>query len=416
MLPLLPQARFRIYTTFYSYTQGIRALIGGSVHSQDLANLQEALKKRFSTRYAILVPQCRVGIYLTFKHLIKPGQKVLMSPYTIVDISNMVLLAGGLPDYVDVELGTCNISADEVEERIGPDTGAVLITHLHGLAAEADRIRAACDRYNVPLIEDCAQAFGTVWRDKPVGTFGKAGIFSFGMYKNVNAWTGGAIITDDAELAQKINKELAQFTGSPRSMLRKKLQAGILSDILTHPIIFKLFTFWIFRFAFLNDIEFINKKVRIELDASRRLEFPDYYRFPFTAPQARLVLRQLDRVDSFSTNRMKKGLLYHEGLNDIKEIIIPPARSDLSHTYTYFPIQYHDRNTLIKFLMKHCRDLAAQHYKNNADLEEFKDFFQDCPAARSVASQLIFLPTYPTYSVRQVERNIRLIRRFFGKD
>ena len=224
MLPLLPQARFRIYTTLNSYVQGFRALLSGRASpSADLSLLEKALRERFSVEHAILVPQCRVGIYLALKNLIQPGQKVIMSPYTIVDVSNMVLLAGGRPDYVDVERHSCNISADLVEKRLGADTGAVLITHLHGMAAEADRIRTLCAKHGVPLLEDCAQAFGTREKGRLVGTFGQAGIFSFGMYKNVNTWLGGAILTDDSSLAEKIRSELTAFQASPRPMLRIKL-------------------------------------------------------------------------------------------------------------------------------------------------------------------------------------------------
>ncbi len=339
-----------------------------------------------------------------------------MSPYTIADITNMVICAGGAPVFADVERETCNISVEEVEKLITPETGAVLLTHLHGLAADAERIKAICDENNVPMVEDCAQALGTRIADRLVGSLGTAGVLSFGAYKNLNTWTGGAVLTDDGALAERIRDELDSFTSSIFPMLSRRVLNGFVTDIATSSLVFKSLTYWIFRYGFLHDIEWINRKVRIELDTSRKEGFPQSYKNHYSSAQARLALDQLDRIDTLSRERVERGLMYHAGLRDIPDLVIPPARDDLSHTYTYFPIQYSKRDELLKYLMRHRRDVAAQHYKNNADLDDFKEFYRDCPNARAVAQQLIFLPSYPRYSLKEVERNIKVIRSYFGLD
>ncbi len=408
-----PQPRYRIYTTSRSYGALLDYFMSRSTGSW-IQRLEEELCRFVGVRHAICVPQNRTGIYLALSAVLKPGQPVIMSPYTIVDVINMVLCAGGRPLFADIERETCNISAAEVEKLITRDTGAVLITHLHGLAAEAERIRNLCAEYDVPMIEDCAQAFGTRIAGKPVGSFGRAGVFSFGMAKNVNTWLGGAVVTDDDALAQRLRDELARFAESSWTLLAEKARSGLATDVATSPAVFKALTFWIFRLGFLRDIEWINNKVRIELDATRKSELPASYRSRFSDAQARLALGQLGHVDAQSYERIRRGLMYHERLRDIPELIIPPARDDLSHTYTYFPIQYRDRDRLLKYMMRHGRDVAAQHYRNTADLADFREFFRDCPNARAVAQELIFLPTYPRYALEEVERNIEVIRRFFG--
>ena len=408
-----PQPRYRIYTTSRSYVALLDYLMGRSTNAW-IPRLEEELRRLVGVRHAICVPQNRTGIYLALSALLEPGQPVIMSPYTIVDVVNMVLCAGGRPVFADIERETCNISAVEVEKLITRDTGAVLITHLHGLAAEAERIRDVCAQYDVPMIEDCAQAFGTRAAGKPVGSLGRAGVFSFGMAKNVNTWLGGAVVTDDDALAQRVRDDLARFAESSWKLLVEKARSGLATDVATSPVVFKALTFWIFRLGFLHDIEWINSKVRIELDASRKSELPASYRRRFSDAQARLALAQLGHVDAQSYERIRRGLIYHERLRDIPELIIPPARDDLSHTYTYFPVQYRERDRLLKYMMRHGRDVAAQHYRNTADLPAFREFFRDCPNARAVAQELIFLPTYPRYALEEVERNIEVIRRFFG--
>jgi dTDP-4-amino-4,6-dideoxygalactose transaminase len=411
-----PNPRYRIYTTPNSYLSFLRDILKGCLQKdvKDRERLEDALSKQLGIRHTACVPQNRVGMYLTVKALVAPGKEVIMSPYTIADITNMVICAGGRPVFADVERETCNIAVSEIERLIHPETGAVLITHLHGLAAEATKIKEICDRFQVPLIEDCAQAFGTREQGKPVGTIGEAGIFSFGMYKNINTWLGGAVVSNRDDIIEKIRAELAGFSHPPLPYLFQKIKSGLITDIATSPPIFKLFTYWVFRFGFLYDIDFINRFVTIELDTSRKDELPESYKSQMTPFQARLALSQLNRIERDSQIRIENGLRYYEGLKDIKELIIPPARRDFSHIYTYFPIQYPQRKDLIKFMMKHCRDVAAQHYKNNADLPDFQEFYRDCPNARKVSQELIFLPTYPRYSRREVEKNIAVIRKYFG--
>jgi perosamine synthetase len=418
MLNFAPNPRYRLYTRLSGYWLLLKALLSGQLlkDKHSLAELEAALCERFNVSDAICVPQNRVGMYLTIKAVIKPGQEVIMSPYTIADITNMVICAGGRPVFADIERPTCNISAAEVERLIHPNTGAVLITHLHGLAAEAHRIREICNSNQVPLLEDCAQGFGTREKGRLVGTLGVAGIFSFGMYKNINSWLGGAVLTRDQALADKIRAELATFTQPIWPSLFAKIKSGLMTDIATHPLVFKSLTYWIFRFGLLNDIEFINKIVRIELDTSRKEQLPETYKTQFSAFQARLVSAQLAQVERNSQIRIHYGNLYYEGLKDIPELILPPQREDFSHTYTYFPIQYAERERLIRFMMKHCRDVAAQHYKNNADLPGFQEFYRNCPQARAVSETLIFLPSYPRYGRQEVQKNITVIRQFFGRD
>ncbi|MEM8720687.1 MAG: DegT/DnrJ/EryC1/StrS aminotransferase family protein [Cyanobacteria bacterium P01_G01_bin.39] len=418
MLNLSPSPRNRLYTDLNSYTQFLGYVLGGRFinSKQDIERFEHELRVRFSSRYAICVSQCRVGIYFAVKALIKPGQEVIMSPYTIADVINMVIFAGGRPVFADLDRATCNIAASEVEQLITANTGAVLITHLHGVAAEAHKIKEICDRSNIPMIEDCAQSFGVEEQGKPVGTIGDVGIFSLEMHKNLPTWRGGVVVTEREDVMEMIQAELPTFKTSPLPLVAAKVKSGLKHDLVTSPVFFPL-VYPILRYSMLKDVEAINKSTRRKPQESEMAsELPDVYKSYFTSFQARIGMSQLKKVDANIEKRIEYGQMYHEGLKDIEGLILPPLRSDKSITYLWYPLQCPDREALRTFMFEQGRDIALGHFVNNADLPRFKEYYRDCPNARSVANGLIYLPTYPSYSRRDVEKNIAAIKLYFSQE
>ncbi len=407
-----PHPRFRIYTSFNSYWSFFRDLILGRIKKgDDIEKLEQALAEKFNVSYAVCVSMARMGVYFSFKYLIKPGQEVIMSPYTIADVVNMVILAGGKPVFCDVGENTCNINPDGIESLINSNTGAIFITHLHGIDASIDQVLRICQKYSIPLVEDAAQAFGAYHNGKRLGTFGRAGVYSFGTFKNINAWYGGVIASDDKDLIDRIRTELNQYQYQKTSFIFKRILKSFLKDFLTYPLLFKSMVYWVFRYGFLHDIKWINRLVEIELDTDLKKALPPHYLARLTPFQARLAYSQLNWIESGNKMRAQKAALYHEGLKDIPGLIIPPKGDD--YIYTVFPIQYHNRKKLLKWLMYYKRDVAAQHVKNCADLPSFSDFYRDCPVARKTANEVIILPTYPRYPISEVKKNIKVIREYF---
>ena len=131
-----------------------------------------------------------------------PGDEVIVPPYTFVATVNAVLLHRALPIFVDSDPETFQIDARLVERAITPETRAILPVHLGGAAADLDTILAAAGRRNVPVLEDACQAHLAEWRGRKVGTYGRAGCFSFQASKNLNSGEGGAILTNDPAFAE----------------------------------------------------------------------------------------------------------------------------------------------------------------------------------------------------------------------
>jgi perosamine synthetase len=417
MLTFEPNPKNRLYTGFDSYWLFASYVLTRKIWQDKKSKkaFEKALCQRFFTENAICVYQCRLGIYLAIKALIQPGQEVILSPYTIVDVINMVIFAGGHPVFADVDHDTCNISVSEIERLIHLDTGAVLITHLHGLAAESHRIKEVCDRFNVPMIEDAAQSFGVQEQGKAVGTIGTVGIFSFEMHKNMPTWLGGAIVSNKQDIVEKIRAELQDFSYPALPGIIQKVKKGLVHDLASLPIVFQLLTYPIIRFSYLNSFEFINKMVRRNPQESKPAsELPDIYKSQYTSLQARIGLSQLDNVNRDIKTRIEYAHTYYKGLKDLDDLVLPPLRSDLSHTYLWFPILYSGRDELLRFMFEHGRDIAPGHFTSTADLPQFKDFYRDCPEAKKVEKELLYLPTYPSYTHHEVAKNIEVIQLYFA--
>ena len=411
-----PHPRSRIYTTLGSYLSFLVDFIFGRLKKgADVEKFERMLSEKLGASYVVCVPMCRVGIYLTIKNLIKPGQGVIMSSYTIADVVNMVICAGGVPIFCDIEQSSCNIDSNKIEQLIDNNVGAVLITHLHGVSAAASEILSICQKHNLPMIEDVAQAFGASENNKMLGAIGDVGIYSFGMYKNINCWYGGAIVSRDKELIYKIRKEVSQYDYQSVKFIFKRVLKGLATDLLTLPLFFKPLTFWIFRFGFLNEIKWINRRVEIELDLKLKDKIPENYLKRMTPWQARLAMSQLDNLEAHRQNRLAKAELYFENLKNIDGLILPPEKNKSANGYMVFPVQYQDRKKLLKWLMAHNRDVAAQHLKNCADLPSFSAFYRDCPVARKTANEVIVLPTYPRYPRSETQKNIEIIKSFFSQ-
>jgi dTDP-4-amino-4,6-dideoxygalactose transaminase len=354
----------------------------------------------------------RTGLYFVLKELIQPGQNVVMSPLTIKDVVNMVLLAGGIPVFADIQRSSCAIDPDQVESLIDRRTGAVLITHLHGETAGAYAFRDLCSRRGIPLIEDAAQAFGAEEGKRRLGTIGDVGIFSFGFYKNLNTWQGGMIVAQDQSLIARIQRRVCQMPPLPRRRFLALALSGLVTDLATWPPLFSALTHPVIRHCYLNDVPAVNRLLDPEHKSCRINAVPKKYLYRMSASQAELGLRLLGRLDTDTAARIARAEIYDKALAGMEGLITPRRHTGRSHIYTYYPIQYSERDALLRYAQRCRRDFAAQHLRNCADLPEFKDFYRDCPNARAAARELVLLPTYPRYPLAETKRNIRVILEF----
>jgi perosamine synthetase len=134
---------------------------------------------------------------------IGPGDEVIVTPYTFVATVNAILQAHAVPVFADIHPETFQMDPAKIEPLITDRTAAIMPVHTGGLAMDMDALMRISAKHKIPVIEDACQAHLSEWKGKKLGTYGKAGCFSFQASKNLNSGEGGAILTDDADLLEE---------------------------------------------------------------------------------------------------------------------------------------------------------------------------------------------------------------------
>jgi len=129
-----------------------------------------------------------------------PGDEVIIPSYVCSALLNAVNYVGAVPVLAEIDRSTFNLDADDVKTRLSRRTKAVVVPHLFGMPADMDGLRAL----DVPIIEDCAQALGSSYQGKPLGTLGDAAVFSFYATKVIATGEGGMVVSNSGDLTDRV--------------------------------------------------------------------------------------------------------------------------------------------------------------------------------------------------------------------
>ena len=130
------------------------------------------------------------------------GDEVIVPGFTYVASISAIVYTGATPILAEIDQ-TFDLDPADVEAKITPRTAAILVVHMLGAPARINELKAIADRHGIPLVEDCAQAFGATYEGRGVGGFGTAGTFSFNEFKTITCGDGGMIVTDDETLYER---------------------------------------------------------------------------------------------------------------------------------------------------------------------------------------------------------------------
>lgn len=157
-----------------------------------------------NSKYATSVCNGTVALHLALLALgIGPGDEVIIPTLTYIASVNAITYTGATPVFVDSYLDTWQINTEEVEESITDRTKAILAVHLYGHACKMSDLRGIADLHKLFLIEDCAEAIGSRYGDKHVGTFGDVATFSFFGNKTITTGEGGMVVTNDKTIFER---------------------------------------------------------------------------------------------------------------------------------------------------------------------------------------------------------------------
>ena len=170
-----------------------------------IKQLQGAWAEMFGSKHAIAVNSATSGLYAAIGALdLEVGDEVLVSPYTMIASATCALVYNTIPVFVDIDPETYCMDPDDIERQITNRTKAIVVVHLFGCPAPMGRIMEIARKHGLKVIEDCAQSPLATIDGRETGTFGDIGIFSLNCHKTIQCGEGGICITDDDELALRL--------------------------------------------------------------------------------------------------------------------------------------------------------------------------------------------------------------------
>lgn len=215
---------------------------GWYVLGREVSSFEEEFASYTGADYCVGLASGLDALWIAFRILgIGSGDEVIVQGNTYIASVMGITINGATPVFVEPD-EYFNIDTSKIEEKITSKTKAILVVHLYGQASDMTSVVELCKKYNLRLVEDCAQAHGAKWNGKQVGTFGDIGCFSFYPSKNLGAFgDAGAIVTNSKEIADEV--KVFRNYGSEKRYHNKvvgansrldEIQAGFLRVKLSH--------------------------------------------------------------------------------------------------------------------------------------------------------------------------------------
>lgn len=165
--------------------------------------------EKIGCKYAVALSAGTAALHMAVKLAgVRPGDRVFCADMTFAATVNPVVYEGGVPVFIDTEYDTWNMDPVALERafELYPDTKVVVVAHLYGTPGKMDAIRAICERHNAVLIEDAAESLGATYKGVQTGNFGRYNCISFNGNKIITGSSGGMLLTEDLEAANRVRK------------------------------------------------------------------------------------------------------------------------------------------------------------------------------------------------------------------
>ncbi len=180
-----------------------------STVGQNINEVERLACEKTGSKYAVALSAGTAALHMAVKLAkVKPGDKVFCTDMTFDATVNPVVYEGGVPVFVDTEYDTWNMDPVALEKafEIYPEVKVVVLAHLYGTPGKVDEIKAICDRHGAVIIEDAAESLGASHKRVQTGVFGDYNAISFNGNKIITGSSGGMLLTDDEEAANKVRK------------------------------------------------------------------------------------------------------------------------------------------------------------------------------------------------------------------
>lgn len=180
-----------------------------STVGENINEVERLACEKIGCRYAVGLSAGTAALHMAVKLAgVKPGDRVFCSDMTFDATVNPVVYEGGIPVFIDTEYDTWNMDPVSLEKafELYPEVKVVVVAHLYGTPGKVDEIREICKRHGAVIIEDAAESLGASYKGVQTGTFGDYNAISFNGNKIITGSSGGMLLTDDLEAANKVRK------------------------------------------------------------------------------------------------------------------------------------------------------------------------------------------------------------------
>ncbi len=319
----------------------------------NVSKLEEEVAGYHNVPHAIGVANGTDALLLALRACgIKAGDEVITTPFTFIATAEVIALIHAIPVFADICPDTFNIDCSRIEEKITSKTKAIIPVHLFGHPAQMDTLMKIARKYNLRVIEDCAQAFGAVYKGKKAGTMGDAGCFSFFPSKNLAGYgDGGMVITKDEQIAQQI--KMLRNHGSEK--------------------------------RYYHDMVGYNSR----LDEI----------------QAAIIRVKLKRIDEHNKARRQNAAAYGTAIKN-KEVTLPVEQADCGHVYHQFTIRAKNRDHIATALQQKSIASAVYYPVPLHRQKAFLDIYQikgSFPQAEKSAAEVLSLPMFPELKQEEIQ-------------
>ena len=180
-----------------------------STVGENINEVERLISEKTGSKYSVALASGTSSLHLAIKLAgVKPGDKVFCSDMTFAATVNPIMYEGATPIFIDTEYDTWNMDPVALEKafELYPEVKVVVIAHLYGTPGKVDEIKKICDKHGAVIVEDAAESLGATYKDKQTGTFGKYNAISFNGNKIITGSSGGMLLTNELEAANKARK------------------------------------------------------------------------------------------------------------------------------------------------------------------------------------------------------------------
>ena len=374
---------------------------------------ESAFTNWFNSKGAFAFWKGRVALYAILKSMgIGPGDEVILPGYTCVVDVNPIKYLGAKPVYVDIEPATFNMNVDLLQEKITSSTKAIVAQHTYGYPCNMDVIMDIADERSMPVIEDCCLAFGSKYRGKTVGTFGKAAYLSFQWNKLYTTGLGGMVLANEPDFAEKVESLCSNELCQPS----KKEVAMLIAQLAVYRAFIYPRTTALAQTVFRT----LTKK-GVVVGSSKFDEYAaapverDFFKAMSTV-QAKSGLRQLKKVERNIAHRKKMAHFYDELL---AEKGWPTRQYDVSimePVMVRYPLRIAEKEQALAEAAKAGVELGSWFdsplHQIETSLQAYDYEPGVCPQAEKAAREVVNLPLHPRAGEKTAKRTVEFITQF----